>query len=93
MVPCPASAGLQSGGRGDGLTPPTPFLKGEKMTQPIPTDKHGNIYYGSRTFKEAETSICDDGVDPAQLADQMETAGFPGVARRIRREFEVDEQR
>jgi hypothetical protein len=64
-------------------------MRNATMSQNIPTDKHGNVYYGSRTFAEAEISIHDDGVDPDELAEKMEAAGYVGVARRIRREYGV----
>ena len=59
-----------------------------KMTRILPTDKNGNVYYGPRTMKEAEDQIAD-GRPAKEIAQTMEDAGFVGIARKIRKEYDV----
>jgi len=58
-------------------------------TKIIPTDKNGNVYYGPTTFADAESRIHDLDLDPAQVANDMEQAGFRRIAARIRKEWEI----
>jgi len=52
------------------------------MTQIIPTDKYGNVYYGPTTFAEAQEQI-DDGRPVEEMIDMLRDAGYTGVANRI----------
>lgn len=64
-------------------------------TQTIPTDRHGEVYYGPTTVAEAreardriaEARDWDYGTayehELAALRESIRAAGFPGVARRI----------
>ncbi len=60
-------------------------------TRPLPTDKHGNVYYGPRTFREAKNQIdhMHTAEEISDCAYMIERAGYTGVARRIRRHFGV----
>lgn len=71
------------------------------MTTTLPTDKHGNVYYGPRTYAAASEMI--DAISDSlryqyelptteaarRIAGVMDAAGYTGVARRIRKEWEV----
>ena len=58
-------------------------------TTPLPTDRNGQIYYGPKTYAEAEAQI-RDGRPASEMADMMEGAGYTGIAARIRREYAID---
>jgi len=71
------------------------------MTKTIPTDKRGNAYYGPRTYAAACETI--DAIAESlryqyelptteaasRIANVMDAAGYSGIARRIRKEWEV----
>jgi len=71
------------------------------MTRTIPTDKRGNVYYGPRTYAAACETI--DEISESlryqyelptkeaarRIANVMDAAGYSGIARRIRKEWEV----
>lgn len=73
------------------------------MTKTIPTDKHGNVYYGPRTYAAAAETIdaisetlryqYDSPITESarRIANVMDAAGYTSIARRIRREWEVSE--
>ena len=55
-------------------------------TQVIPTDRHGNIYYGPTTTREANEIIrkCYLDRDEVRLVVAgLKSAGHPGVAARV----------
>lgn len=55
-------------------------------TKNLPVDKNGNVYYGPTTYAAAVEQI-DAGRDAAEMATMLESAGYVGLARRIRREY------
>lgn len=57
-------------------------------TKNLPVDKNGNVYYGPTTYAAAVAQI-DAGRDAADTANMLESAGYVGIARRIRREYIV----
>lgn len=61
-------------------------------TQLIPQDRHGNPYWGPRTFAEACELIDLDGdLDAAtDVADSLDDAGYTGIARRVRKAYGVE---
>lgn len=73
-------------------------MKSTYPTRTLPTDKHGNVYYGPRTVNhahdyvtdilnnEAETKVADCISD---LCQRMESAGYTGIAARIRKAYGV----
>ena len=54
-------------------------------TQEIPTDRHGNIYYGPTTTREAEELIQTGDVSASEVTERLVTAGYLGVAARVRK--------
>lgn len=71
------------------------------LTTTIPTDKRGNVYYGPRTYAAASEMIewlanslqyqyeMPTAEAASRTADIMDSAGYTGIARRIRKEWEV----
>lgn len=59
----------------------------DMSTTILPVDKHGNVYYGPKTYSDAEYAIDTDGRDPFAVARMMSDAGYTGVAARIRRDY------
>lgn len=69
-------------------------------TRTLPTDKHGNVYYGPRTCAEADALIAtmiDQGSTPraaaSRVADMVGDAGFAGVRRHIVRGYQLISER
>ena len=69
-----------------------PTNKPKNMTtQHLPVDKHGNVYYGPRTFREATIQIFGENGESLtkretlDFADNIESAGYSGVAARVRK--------
>lgn len=61
-------------------------------TQIIPTDKHGNPYWGPRTFAQACELIEMDDQDfsaAQSVSDDLDDAGYTGIARRVRKAYGV----
>jgi hypothetical protein len=64
-----------------------------EMTAYLPTDKHGDIYYGPRTFREAKEIIDQEHIGSPRrnsardIARRMSAAGYERIAARIRREY------
>lgn len=64
------------------------------MTKTLPTDKHGNIYYGPRTTDEAMAALrlvwkdCPSTAGRTSAAESLiatlRTAGFVGVANAVK---------
>ncbi len=52
------------------------------MTQILPTDKFGSVYYGPTTFAEAQEQI-NDGRPAQEMVEMLRDAGYTGVADRI----------
>lgn len=70
-----------------------------KLTQIIPTDKNGNVYYGCTTYAEAKAAIdfewsLPDGDHPSdtarRIASNMEEAGYIRIAARLRKEYGIN---
>ena len=63
------------------------------MTKSIPTDRHGNVYYGPRTYAEAEEVLQYETENlrtaAEEVAAMMDRAGFSRAAARVRREYHV----
>ena len=66
-------------------------------THTLPTDRHGRVYYGPKTYQASEEFILDavnqgesQSAVAEETAEMLEGAGYPGVARRVRREFNLD---
>jgi hypothetical protein len=57
------------------------------MTQTIPTDKRGNVYYGPKTLSEAIDHIYA-GRSAKEVEGMLRKAGYTGVADRVRAKFE-----
>lgn len=57
-------------------------------TKTIPTDRHGNVYYGPTTLAGAMQQI-QDGRPAAEMAGMMDRAGYPGIARSIRVKYDL----
>lgn len=55
-------------------------------TKTLPTDKHGQVYYGPKTYAAAEQQI-KEGRPAQEVADMLDAAGYTGLARRIRAEY------
>ena len=61
-------------------------------TQTIPTDRHGNPYYGPTTWAEAcdlirerdEAAGDDEPSCAGEVADSLESAGYHRIALRVR---------
>lgn len=60
-----------------------------KMIRIIPTDKYGKIYYGPKTYAQCVAAIQSGDLLPAAAVVDLESAGFIGVARRVRKDFNV----
>lgn len=70
-------------------------------TKTLPTDKNGQLYYGPKTFRQAdelvqqamESEHLESSVMPrdiaARVADNMESGGYIIAASRLRREYGV----
>lgn len=56
-------------------------------TKTLSTDRHGNVYRGPRTYREAESLIDSEDADPFDVARRMDDAGFTLIANRIRRDY------
>ena len=61
-------------------------------TQIIPTDRHGNVYYGPRTLRQCEVIIEATSLDYQEIrgmVQQLREAGYTGVAARLAKRYRI----
>lgn len=61
-----------------------------KLMKRLPTNKHGEVYYGPKTVAEAEAAIRDMDAHPEKVVADLRRAGYWRVAAILAKAYRVD---
>ena len=61
------------------------------MTTPLPVNKHGEIYYGPKTYAEAENLLSSGKCEMNAVVNMLKHSGYDRVATAIIDNYQLDE--